>query len=202
MKMPLADMVAQWERNCDWETGRKIYLEHGSNSGLKTLFQSTKTGFAVRKLKEALRKLAEDQKETVAETPKLKEVVKPDFILELEKERKLIYKITADNRARLSVEMPKEQRKELAFAILSDLKKIQAIWYKLDYFEKHQTLPEIVEAEEIQRQPIEWLLKRKTTLRTYLTPGRYKDPEKESNRIRIEEYRSELEKIETELKAR
>lgn len=202
MQLQLSEMIYHWVKTQDWESGVKIYQEHGTNTALKTLFKCPKNSFSQKKLKEELLKIAEVSKEKVAQTPQHQERKVPLEISELEVRRKLIYKKMADDRARLTVAMPDVERKKIAFSVLEAQKQVKDLWYQLDFYQKHGSLPGRAAADEIQKKPTEWLIKRVLTLRTYLAPGRYKDPEKESTKEKIERYREELLSIENELKNR
>jgi hypothetical protein len=115
-------------------------------------------------------------------------------IADLEKKwRKLYAEGSALNLEKFREDVPQNERMEAAFRIQEIDEECKDIWTKLDHYKAHGFLPEVaMKAPKVNVDDRAEMIKRRNTLRTYLT--RYKN-----NPAKLQTFTNELEEIERRL---
>lgn len=201
------EVIRKWLVNRDYQEGVALYIEHGENDFLKSLFQKQQNSFTENKLREELTKLIKN--ESADHTPDLPAVAdkpKPQanqfLITKLQHELKQIYRSIDNNRFQLSRATNNRTRKEYAFQILFLHRKKMAIYEQLDHYHEHGTLPEApkeraCKTDEIQRLYVQiWKAKK----RLEKTPDKIRNRAKTENMLAEREARLARLKMERSMK--
>ena len=151
----------------DYDKAFKLYDELTGPSVTKTLLSRGENVFNTKKLKEELLKLQQEGKGTIVFPEK---EVKTE-VADLVEEWKKLYKEASFLQQKL-LSLDKEPRRLAALKILELFDDITDIWDRLKHFDDTGTLPEERHSMDIKLTSKEDLLKRRNTLRTYISKAR------------------------------
>lgn len=191
--------ILEWLKNPEYSSGVKLYQEFGKNQFLKDAFSSNK--LLLQQLIKCLNEINSNtpsytapvitvQKEKPAPVPnKEKKSIlidkksAPKEVLELEVKWK-------DHYSRADVlhrDMPhivnKETRRLMAIEILQYMKLVRNIWFQLQYYNEHGSLPATPSQHDLGKDDLIDLINKIKNLPTYITKAQkriseIKDPEK------------------------
>jgi hypothetical protein len=185
-----------------YSEGLSLYIQHGDNDFLKSLFSKSETVFNRKKLRSELITLSEKLQEQPQ--TKGKAITDQEYAClppqgrDLQKQWKQWYARMNALRHKLMDPMTESVRYELALEILSLDEKIRSTWRKIDYWRKYGEFPREVDLEtELNDLPLLDLIKRKNNLATYIS--KFKDNESKSERVL--KWRQELLLIEKKIDA-
>jgi len=201
------EAIRKWLVNRDYKEGVALYVQHGNNDFLKSLFEKQQNSFTENKLREELTKLITDEpvdqpKATPAIPDKPKPQVNQFLITKLQHELKQIYRSIDNNRFQLSRATNNRIRKEYAFQILFLHRKKMAVYEQLDHYHEHGTLPEApkerpCKTDKIQRLYVQiWKAKK----RLEKTPDKIRNRAKTENMLAEREAELERLKLERSMK--
>lgn len=194
MKLDPKELIAAWIASPKYWEGVKIYEQYGTSNFLKGLFAGSEDDFNRQKLEteltEMLAKLEAEEQEEQNDMPH-------ELYLKLEHARRLM-----DERSALKEKMRvyHTQRKsvkqigKLAFRVLDIVSELNEI-YALKRF--WQLLGYLPEKTDVQMDSVEKLIKRRSTLRTYVS--RYSGDSKKEDLLK--KYESELFEVNKKLEA-
>jgi len=189
----MEEIIAQlesWMKAPVYFDGVVIYEKHGKSNFLKRLFSKGSDDYNFQVLHRELEALLKDLRDKKAEKDdKTPEEVK---ILKANAKRLMDERVILKEQARQLVAngvTEGEQLRKIAFRLAFDIKKeLDRDFGRIDFYERNGFLPQI--DESVKLTP-EQLVKRRNTLRTYISRG--KNPEK------LVAWKKELELIELQL---
>ncbi|GAB2780419.1 hypothetical protein GCM10027275_24950 [Rhabdobacter roseus] len=170
--------IEAWLAEPVYWTGVELYQAHGSNAVLKRLFAGSSDGYNKRKLTEELARILDEAREREAAKPVVEET---DEIRTLKARGAALMdeRSALKERARTLISQGTTQGdelKEMAHRLAYGLRQeLDDVYGRVKFWETHGYLPETSEAAV---QSVADLVKRRNTLRTYLTPSRGGTPEK------------------------
>jgi len=146
--------VHKWFENKDYWQGVAIFNRLSTNQFLKDLFQS-KSEYTVKKLEDELRKFSSDVPESEVEIkPPVNQVEQKKFdnshiVKKLKYDLQQIYRQIDSNRFALARCKSDKTRLEYAIQILKLVERKRMIFEKIDHFEEHGELPDIVTKQTV-----------------------------------------------------
>ncbi|GAB3177603.1 hypothetical protein [Telluribacter humicola] len=191
MQKTLLTELTAWLEKPQYWPGVQLYETYGSSAFLKKLFRSSEDDYNRKKLTEELTKLLDQyqvQEQAVLDS------MPTELTNKLEVARRLMDERSA-LKERLRVydgqKAPAEQMKAAAFEILAINDQLDEIYAEERFFRQVGHLPE---KTDFAQDSVEWLMKRRLTLRTYVS--RYR-----SRPDKLQEYQNELFQVEQKLQA-
>lgn len=152
--------VHKWFENKDYWQGVALFNTLSTNQFLKDLFQS-KSEYTVKKLEDELRKFSNDTPEPESEVeikPSVNQVEQKKFdnshiLKKLKYDLQQVYRQIDSNRFALARCKSDKTRLEYAIQILKLVERKRMIFEKIDHFEEHGELPEIVTKQTVFATP-------------------------------------------------
>ncbi|GEM_PF-1936159 len=152
--------VHKWFENKDYWQGVALFNSLSTNQFLKDLFQS-KSEYTVKKLEDELRKFSSDTPETEPEVeikPSVNQVEQKKFdnshiLKKLKYDLQQVYRQIDSNRFALTRCKTDKTRLEYAIQILKLVERKRMIFEKIDHFEEHGELPDIVTKQTVFATP-------------------------------------------------
>lgn len=172
----------------DYAAGVALYARCGTNELLKRTLNSGPTPFNIRKLAEVLEQLAATPAPDVAAAPvpgaaPVALVDDPPEVQALIAERTTGFKEGARLQSQLELMATDDERLEAAIRIREIIDRNEQIWHALEHYKATGLLPAPPAAETVVVRPMPEApaaqLRRRNTLRTYISDGRG-TPEKQA----------------------
>lgn len=187
----LIEKLENWLKAPVYYEGVQLYEMHGKSKLLKRMFSKGSDDYNFHVLHRELESLLDDARKKQAEL----DDKTPHFIKDLRNDTKRLMdeRVILKEQARQVIsqgETSGERLKEIAFRLAFGIKKdLDRKFSMIEFWERNGFLPEM---QQHKQRNVAELVKRRNTLRTYVS--RAKDPEK------LKEWKKELEEIEIALK--
>ena len=161
----------------DYETGRAVYAQRGSNTTLKKLLELGPTAYNRKRLRLALAELIEEAPAVAPATslvftkPAAPASKYPPEVQLLVEEKLACFKEAAHLQAQLRVLATDAQRLAAAKQIKALMRRNQQLWDDINHFDEHGHLPPAVPIAQLPQEPAD-MLQRVKTLATYISSKR------------------------------
>jgi hypothetical protein len=144
--MAIPEIISWLNSDQKYETGLKLYIQHGTNSFLKKVLATGPNPFNTEKLEDELQLIHDSQNTTARSSGVYRgrdyEGL-DDAIKEMIATVKSLYKMNGAKLAQLKYQKTDQKRAIMAHQILDNDQQARELLHQIDYFEEHGTIPKV-----------------------------------------------------------